>query len=105
MDPLLFFQAVVRRYDTTCLLSVSPCVFLGCLFRVARCRPRVPDVYKYPSYGFLLIILSVLYLLSGARSFQRCFRLNGYLLVDPIFVCFVWLNSLATFAGNAPVIS
>ena len=40
-----FFQAAVRRYDTTCVLSVFPCVFLGCRLRVApRRRPRVSDV-------------------------------------------------------------
>ena len=35
MGTLLFFQAAMRRYGTTCLLSVYPCLFLGYPFRVA----------------------------------------------------------------------
>ena len=45
MEPPSFCQAAVRCYDTICLPPVSPCIFLGYLFRVApRYGPRVPDV-------------------------------------------------------------
>ena len=34
--------------------------------------------------GFLHIVFSVPYILSGSRHFQRCFELNEYRLVGPI---------------------
>ena len=35
MDPPFFRQAALRCYETICVLSVFPYIFLGCLFRVA----------------------------------------------------------------------
>ena len=100
----LLFQAAVRRYDTACLLSVLPSFSRlpshGCSTSSTPGSRRIA-----PSYGFLPIAVSVPYLLSGARHFQRCFESHVYLLVDRFWACFVWLNGLATFAGIVPVIS
>ena len=55
-----FFRAAVRRHDTTCLLYVFPCVFLGYLFRVApRRRPRVSGVCYLAKAFFVLSSLSL----------------------------------------------
>ena len=38
-----------------------------------------------PSRSFIRIVFSVPCILPGAGHFQRCFELDEYLLVDPIF--------------------
>ena len=52
---LHFCQGALRCYDTSCLLPVFPCIFLGFLFRGApRYGPRVPDV-QYPAAAFFIL--------------------------------------------------
>ena len=85
MDPPIFWWScstlLLHDLPTPCFL----CIVFDCLFRVApRQRPRVPE-RLVPSCGFVHIVFSVLYALSGASHFLRSFELSENLLVDPIF--------------------
>ena len=104
----LLFQATIRRYNTSGLLSIFLYLFFGCSpsFMLHAIDPVFLIYSTLATALFFICIFSVHRLLSGSRQIQRYFELHEHLFVSPILgFLSSRLNGLAAFAGVVPVIS